>query len=210
MLKVIFNDLEESYTAEFSTVSENVVQLKGDVPQNTSGFFLTRPGKADNWDYSAYTTIYRVPQNGVIQFSNDGSVYIPPKKNVVISASWDDGDNIMEVRPDSVAVKVLANGKKVTTLTLNPDNNWSMTIENVLADDEYAIDPADVADYDKTVSGTTVIYKTDYPQPEVLTVDDVAEAVAELADIVMQNSTDIVDTQSAVAEIYEMIVSEEV
>lgn len=209
MLNLKFNDSTEVYEIEFSQVSENIVQIKGEIPEDTSGFFLSRPGKTDRWDYSAFTTIYRVPENNVIQFSNDGSVYVVPTKDVVVSAVWDDGDNVMEVRPESVKVNVLVNGVKKHTYTLNNSNNWSKTIEGVVASDEYTIDPADVADYEKTVSGTTVTYKTDYPQPEVLTVDDLAEALAELADVVVQNSTDIVDTQTAVAEIYEMIVPEE-
>lgn len=206
MLRVIFNDLEENYTAEFSTVSENVVQLKGDIPQDTSGFFLSRIDKTDRWDYSDYKTIYRVPENGVIQFSNDGSVYIPPKKNVVISASFDDGDDVMGIRPESVKVNVIVNGAKKSTITLSENNNWSKTYEDVLASDEYAIDASDVVDYTKTINGTTVVYATDYPKPEEITVDDLAEAIAELADVVMQNTTDITDTQEAVAEIYEMII----
>lgn len=205
MLNLRFNDLETVFDIEFSNVSDNVVQIKGDIPQNTSGFFLSRPNKTDRWDYSEYTTIYRVPENGVIQFSNDGSIYIPPKKSVTVSASFDDGDNVMGIRPDSIKVNVLVNGAKKSTITLSENNNWSKTYEDVLESDVYTIDPVDVVDYIKTVNGTTVVYSTDYPVPEEITVDDLAEAIAEIADKVMQNTTDITDTQEAVAEIYEMI-----
>lgn len=66
------------YPVEFSTISENVVQLKGDFPVLTDGFYLSRPDCNDNWDYSAYNTVYREIDGGA-QFSNDGSIYAPPE-----------------------------------------------------------------------------------------------------------------------------------
>lgn len=66
------------YPIEFSTISDSVVELKGDFPVLTDGFLLSRPNYKDNWDYSAYTTVYREIDGGV-QFSNDGSIYMPPE-----------------------------------------------------------------------------------------------------------------------------------
>ena len=78
MLKMKYIGLKTEYDVEFSNLTKNLVQVKGDVPAKTHGFTLSRPGKNDGWDYSAFTTIYR-EMDGVIQFSNDGSVYVPPK-----------------------------------------------------------------------------------------------------------------------------------
>lgn len=64
------------YPVEFSTISDNIVQIKGDFPVLADGFTLSRPNYDDNWDYSAYTTVYREIDGGA-QFSNDGSVYTP-------------------------------------------------------------------------------------------------------------------------------------
>ncbi|MDE7323155.1 MAG: hypothetical protein K2N73_10615 [Lachnospiraceae bacterium] len=74
------NYIEDStiYPVEFSIVSDNVIDLKGDFPVLTKGFILSRPDHDDNWDYSAYTTVYRKIDGGV-QFSNDESIYIPPE-----------------------------------------------------------------------------------------------------------------------------------
>ena len=66
------------YPVEFSTVSDNVVQLKGDFPVLTDGFTLSRPDHDDSWDYSAYTTVYYEIDGGA-QFSCDGSIYAPPE-----------------------------------------------------------------------------------------------------------------------------------
>lgn len=64
------------YPVEFSTISNNVVQLKGDFPVLADGFTLSRPDHDDNWDYSEYMTVYREIDGGA-QFSNDGSIYTP-------------------------------------------------------------------------------------------------------------------------------------
>lgn len=69
---------QEQYPISFKTINKNIVQITGDFPVKTSGFTLSREGKEDDWDYSAYTTVYRDIEGGV-QFSNDGSVYIPPE-----------------------------------------------------------------------------------------------------------------------------------
>lgn len=69
------------YQVEFSKISDNVCQIKGDIPIKTNGFTLSRMGESDDWNYEAYNTVYREIEGGV-QFSNNGSVYVEPKKKV--------------------------------------------------------------------------------------------------------------------------------
>lgn len=69
------------YKVEFSKISDNVCQIKGDIPIKTNGFTLSRMGESDDWSYEAYNTVYREIEGGV-QFSNNGSVYVEPKKKV--------------------------------------------------------------------------------------------------------------------------------
>lgn len=78
MLHMKYKDKNETYEVSFRTISNNVVELTGDFPVKADGFFLSRPDFDDNWDYSAYTTIYREIENGV-QFSNDSSAYVEPE-----------------------------------------------------------------------------------------------------------------------------------
>lgn len=66
------------YPVEFNTISINVIELKGDFPVLADGFYLSRPEHDDNWDYSAYATVYYEIDGGA-QFSNDGSIYTPPE-----------------------------------------------------------------------------------------------------------------------------------
>ena len=203
MIKIKFNEIEKPINVSFS-MQNNIITLTGNVPQNTSGFVAYTVNDIVLGDYSEYTTIYRVLPDAV-QFSNDGSVWVPPKKDVLIAASWDDGDDVKGIRPAEVAIDILLNGEKDKSIKLNSSMGWQYELTNVLESDEYTINVEDVTDYSYLINGTSVVYKTEYPQPEVLTVDDVAIAVAELTDVVVQNSTDIVDTQTALAEVYEMI-----
>lgn len=203
MIKIKFNEIEKPINVSFS-MQNNIITLTGNVPQNTSGFIAYTVNDIVLGDYSEYTTIYRVLPDAV-QFSNDGSVWVPPKKNVLIAVGWDDGNDVKGIRPAEVAIDILLNGEKDKSIKLNSSMGWQYELTNVLESDEYTINVEDVTDYSYLINGTSVVYKTEYPQPEVLTVDDVAIAVAELTDVVVQNSTDIVDTQTALAEVYEMI-----
>ena len=203
MIKIKFNEIEKPINVSFS-IQNNIITLTGNVPKNTSGFIAYTVNDIVLGDYSDFTTIYRVLPDAV-QFSNDGSVWVPPKKDVLITVGWNDGDDVKGIRPAEIAIDILLNGEKDKSIYLNSSMGWQYELTNVLESDEYTINVEDVTDYSYSINGTSVVYTTEYPQPEVLTVDDVAIAVAELTDVVVQNSTDIVDTQTALAEVYEMI-----
>ena len=81
MLDLKYINDSDIYQVEFSKISDNVCQIKGDIPIKTNGFTLSRIGESDDWSYEAYNTVYREIEGGV-QFSNNGSVYVEPKKKV--------------------------------------------------------------------------------------------------------------------------------
>lgn len=78
MILLKYLNEKKQYSVSFETVRKNIVQIIGEFPVKTSGFTLSREGKEEGWDYSAYTTVYREIEGGV-QFSNDGSVYVLPE-----------------------------------------------------------------------------------------------------------------------------------
>lgn len=79
MLEMKYVGSNEKYDVNFKKITDNVVELVGEIPIKALGFILSRPGKEDNWDYSEYKTIYLQVESGV-QFSNDESVYVEPQK----------------------------------------------------------------------------------------------------------------------------------
>lgn len=78
MLNLIYTDDSEVYLVEFKSISDNVVEVKGNFCIREKGFTLSRHGHKDCWDYSNYTTIYRKVEGGA-QFSSDGSIYTAPE-----------------------------------------------------------------------------------------------------------------------------------
>lgn len=77
MLELKYPNSKDFYEVNFSKISENIVELKGKFPIETTGFTLSRPGCNDNWDYSEFMTVYKEVDGGV-QYSNDCSVYVEP------------------------------------------------------------------------------------------------------------------------------------
>ena len=180
MLSLNYVGEYDSYEVEFDR-NEHVVTLKGDFPIKTTGFYLSQPGKINDLNYTAFKTVYRVIAGGA-QFSDDGSVWVEPTRNVTVQAVWDDHSDIEGLRPESVAVTV--NGKVVM---LEADT-WSITYENIKESEVIEVtDAADIAGYDKTISGTTVMYHHEYldPTPSLEErVNDLEVAVCELADVI--------------------------
>ena len=180
MLSLNYVGEYDSYEVEFDR-NEHVVTLKGDFPIKTTGFYLSQPGKINDLNYTAFKTVYRVIAGGV-QLSDDGSVWVEPTRNVTVQAVWDDHDDIEGLRPESIAVTV--NGKVVM---LEADA-WSITYENIKESEVIEVtDAADIAGYDKTISGATVTYHHEYfdPTPSLEErVNDLEVAVCELADVI--------------------------
>lgn len=77
MLQLKYLKEQKIYPVSFKTISKNVVQITGDFPVKTTGFTISKEGKNWKGDYSDYTTVYQKLDDGV-QFSNDGSTYVPP------------------------------------------------------------------------------------------------------------------------------------
>ena len=68
-----------TYQVNFKRISDHVVQVTGDFPIQTAGFYLSRISANDSWDYSAFKTVYKEVDEGA-QFSDDGTVY-PESEN---------------------------------------------------------------------------------------------------------------------------------
>ena len=60
--------------------------------------------------------------------TNTHEVY---KTSVTVSKSWDDADDKDEMRPDSVTVRLLADGKEIKTAELNEANKWAYAWVNL-------------------------------------------------------------------------------
>ncbi len=85
MLHLKYTGEEKEHKIGFARLNDHVVCISGDLPAETKGFTLSRPGHGDGWDYTAYSTVYRTV-DGAVLFSDDGSVYTEPVPTVVFRA----------------------------------------------------------------------------------------------------------------------------
>ena len=54
------------------------------------------------------------------------------RTNINVEKKWDDSDNMYELRPESIVIKLLANGKETgDTLILSEDNKWKGIFEDL-------------------------------------------------------------------------------
>lgn len=57
--------------------------------------------------------------------------YTPKKTSLTVNKVWKDENNADKLRPESVEVELYANGKKVTSTTLNEENNWTYIFNEI-------------------------------------------------------------------------------
>lgn len=77
-----------------------------------------------------YITSYDNADNKNIIITN---THKPEKTSIKVTKVWDDKNNKDNKRPDSIIIKLLADGKEIdgNTLTLNKENKWTGSFENL-------------------------------------------------------------------------------
>ena len=184
MYDLRYQNKTERYRVDFERIVDNVVQVVGDFPILPDGFYLSRPDRSDNWDYTDYSTCYRKIKGGV-QFSNDGTVYIEPTHDVIVSAEFEDVDK------QPVVVVVYKNGKELETITLDRENGFKHVYKDEPIKDTFEVFADDIEGADKVINGTTITYSL--PAPYEPTID---EQIAEMYDAII----DIDERLSAIEE----------
>ncbi|MBT1174469.1 Cna B-type domain-containing protein [Bifidobacterium sp. LC6] len=108
---------------------------------------------------------FTVNEDGSIAGNATGDVTVvmkdqPILTSVDVTKAWNDGNNQYGLRPKSITVKLLANGKETGTVaTLTADNGWKATFDKLTAYDangkeiSYTVQETSVKEYTGTVSG---------------------------------------------------------
>ncbi len=108
---------------------------------------------------------YTITEEAVENYSTtyDGydvtNSYTPKQISVKVTKEWDDADDAEGIRPESVTVKLLADGEDTgKTVTLNADNNWTDSfteLDQYKAGEEieYTVEEVSVDGYESSVSG---------------------------------------------------------
>ena len=132
---------------------------------------------ADNWhwDFSdlpkyedGKEIVYTITEDAIdgytstVSGSDVTNTYTPDKTTVSVTKSWQDKNDQAGKRPDSITVKLFANGVDTgKTLTLSKDNNWTASFGDldVYKDGQritYTIEEVTVDGYTTTISGDAV------------------------------------------------------
>lgn len=177
MLKIKFNDSAKMYPCEIEQAG-NVVTLKGITVKNTSGFISYGSNGRVLRNRSDYSTIYRVLDNA-IQYSNDGSVYEEPTRDIAIQINWVNDEE--DMRPDQVDVLVNKNGS-MENIILTEENGWEHVYEEIpISTPDYTISTGEVIGYDKTINGTTITFEIPDATPSMQEqIDDLLDVVCDL------------------------------
>ena len=173
MYNLRYQNDDVSFEVDFKRISDHVVEIKGAAPIKPDGFFLSRIGFADNWNYTDYSTPYKKIEGGV-QFSNDGSVWVEPTRDVEISVTWNDAENALEKRPDAIGAVI----NELPAIIEAPD--WKIVYEDEPESRAFTVNSAEeVEGYELSIEGLNIVYAI--PKPYEPTLE---EQIAELTDVV--------------------------
>lgn len=122
MINLKYIGEKNSYEIEFKKVNPHIVQVTGDFPVKTKGFICFRDDIEDDpWDYKNFKTVYRqIEEEGAVQFSDDGSVYVEPPKPEAIPEPEPYVPTLEEIKETKIAElnaaqqEVIQNGINVT------------------------------------------------------------------------------------------------
>ena len=104
-----------------------------------------------------YNTEYEISDNGVEIYNH----HTPEKVSVEGSKTWNDNNNQDGIRPDSITVRLFADGKEVTSKEVTANDNWSWSFTdldkyNSGKEIVYTISEDIVADYTTVVNGYNI------------------------------------------------------
>ena len=131
---------------------------------------------SDNWQYSfdnlaAYANgqkiTYTVTENAVAGYTStvDGynvtNNHTPATVKVSGTKTWNDNNNQDGIRPSSITVNLLANGRQVASKTVSASDNWQYSFDNLAAYANgqkitYTVTENAVAGYTSTVDGYNI------------------------------------------------------
>ena len=101
------------------------------------------------------------------------NIYKPMTADKTVKKIWDDADNHDGIRPDTVTVNLLANGKVVNKAELNSENQWTYTWEDLYVNEDgksidYTVEEINInenytASYSVSQNGTLTVTNTHVP-----------------------------------------------
>ncbi|QFG47507.1 Cna B-type domain-containing protein [Lapidilactobacillus dextrinicus] len=133
----------------------------------------------ENWQYSftdlpkyadGQEIVYTVSEDAVPDYSTTingfdiTNSYTPGATSITGTKTWDDKDNQDGLRPSSIKVNLLANGKVIATKEVTAKENWQYSFTNLPEYENgkkitYTVEEEKVEGYETVVNGTNITNK---------------------------------------------------
>ncbi len=171
MIQIKFNDEAEFRDCTvFRRVNMNVIMLDFD-SDNVSGFSTFNTAGEQLGDFSNYTTIYR-KADGYTYYSNDGSQWLEPSKDLLFFVHW---DTVPDTRliPDEVLLRIRSIEGAETNIKVTKADNWFYRFRCLEHEDYFIISTGELTNFKADISKDSVDYTY---TGEVITWQDEMEA----------------------------------
>lgn len=170
-----YKDDVDTYDVDFKRL-DNIVEIKGRLPIREVGFYLSRTDHDDKWNYLDFNTLYK-SDSSTLYYSNDGSVWVEPVRDVEINVCWNDAENALDKRPDKITATINSETVELDA----PD--WAKVYKDVPESVDIIVTDAEALDgYELTISGTEILYAIPKPyEPTIYEqLEEIADAVADI------------------------------
>lgn len=155
MIKIKYLNSQNFIEVEFEVISDHVCYIIGNNKPNSSGFLAYDEDGTLLGDWSDYRTVYRVLDDG-IQYSNDGSIYVEPTKNVTVTISFDKGISTI---PEALIVLLHNVYGDQLEVVVNQSNGWKKIVENLpIAEYWEILESEDIPDCHYSINEFEITY----------------------------------------------------
>ena len=152
-----------------------VVSGMQDLPSDVY-FFAPRAADVDGDGLATVREAYQkliAVSSGMTEVYADAQIVVPNETELTVNKIWNDGDNRDGIRPESVTIRLLADGTEVAFAVLNAENNWKYTFANIPVINgegaliNYTVSEDEVPGYEAVIDQYSV---TNVHQPELIIV----------------------------------------
>ena len=159
-------------------LADNVVIREAEVTPDEDGNWACAFEDLPKFRDKGVEIVYSVTEEPVENYTGEvkgftiTNTHQPETTRIDVTKKWDDGDNQDGLRPSSVTIRLLADGKEVRSATVQPDEqgNWSCSFEDLPkrakgVEIVYTVTEDPVSGYKTKVDGFTI---TNTHSPEVI------------------------------------------
>ena len=116
-------------------------------------------------DYEIVEDVVKGYSTEITNKENEYTVTNTAVVDITINKTWDDMNDISDIRPDHITVNLFADGKQIQTIIITEEDNWTKTIENLPKYNEedkeivYTITEDEVFEYETIIDGFNITNK---------------------------------------------------